>query len=103
MKTGMLLMARAREWPMAESPASDAEFKTLANAGQDRSMSTNPLASWLGRIRIILVCLAIAAIAGLEFRVSKPLAARFGQVITLASETMPVPNASLADLMNAAH
>jgi hypothetical protein len=65
-------------------------------------MKTSSSAHRLARIRIILLCLAIAAIAGIEFQISQSLAARFGQTTARQSQVPQAPDVSLGDLMIAA-
>ena len=65
-------------------------------------MKTSSFAHRLARIRVILLCLAIAAIGGLEFQISQSLAARFGQTTARQTEASQAPTVSLGDLMVAA-
>ena len=65
-------------------------------------MKTNHSARRLVRIRVVLFCLALAAIAGGEFRIGESVAALFGQVTSRQAEFPQAPNVSLADLMAAA-
>jgi hypothetical protein len=65
-------------------------------------MKTNSAARWFVRIRVIMVCAAVAAIVGLEFAVSEPLAARIGQTTARQTDSPAAPSVSIADLMAAA-
>jgi len=65
-------------------------------------MKTNPSARYLVRIQVIMVCVAIAAIAGLEFYVGTSMAARINQTTARQTEGPQVPNVSISDLMAAA-
>jgi hypothetical protein len=64
-------------------------------------MKTNPSARHLVRIRVIMVCAALAAIVGFEFCVSESLAARIGQTAARQTDSPTTPNVSLSDLMAA--
>jgi hypothetical protein len=66
-------------------------------------MKTNATARYLVRIRVIMVCAALAALVGLEFSVSESLAARFGQSTARQTDSPTAPNVSISDLMGAAH
>jgi hypothetical protein len=61
-------------------------------------------ARWIARIGAVVCCLAITAIAGVEFQVSKSLAGQIDQVVTSQNEQVPVwyPNASVGDFLAAA-
>jgi len=65
-------------------------------------MKTNASARYLVRIRVIMVCAALAAIVGLELSLSQSLAARFGQTTTRQTDSPQAPSVSIADLMAAA-
>ena len=65
-------------------------------------MKTNGTARYLVRIRVIIVCAALAAIVGLEFSVSESLAARIGQTTAPQTDGPQAPNVSISDLMAAA-
>jgi hypothetical protein len=65
-------------------------------------MKTNRSARWIVRIRVLLVCLALVTIAGIEFGVSQSLANRIGQVSVRQTDSPQVPNVSISDLMAAA-
>jgi hypothetical protein len=65
-------------------------------------MKTNPVARYLVRIRIIMVCVAIAAIAGLELYVGASVAAQMGQTTACHTQGPQAPNVDLSDLMNSA-
>jgi hypothetical protein len=64
-------------------------------------MKTIRAARVIVRMRIILVCLALAAVAGLEYRVSQPLAARMTQIATLHTTGPQASPMNLADVMAA--
>jgi hypothetical protein len=64
-------------------------------------MKTNPFARGIRRIRLIVLCLAIAALAAVEFRLSGSLA-RFSQTAALQSQGPQFPNVSLDDMLGAA-
>jgi hypothetical protein len=61
-------------------------------------------ARWIARIGAVVCCLAITAIAGVEFRISKSLAGQMGQSATVQNEQVPVwyPNATVGDFLAAA-
>ena len=65
-------------------------------------MKTNASARYLVRIRVIMVCAALAAIVGLEFSLSQSLAARVGQTTARQTDSPAAPSVSVADLMAAA-
>jgi hypothetical protein len=65
-------------------------------------MKTNSSARYLARIRVIMVCAALAALVGLEFSLSQSLAARIGQPTARQTDSPATPNISIADLMAAA-
>jgi hypothetical protein len=65
-------------------------------------MKTNASARYLVRIRVIMVCAALAAIAGLELSLSESLAARIGQTTAPQTDSPATPTVSIADLMAAA-
>jgi len=67
-----------------------------------RTMKTNSSARYLVRIRVIMVCAALAAIVGLELSVSKSLAARIGQTTARQTDSPATPNVGISDLMAAA-
>ena len=58
-------------------------------------MKTNPSARHLVKIRVMMVCVAFAAIVGLEFYLGAFLAARIGQTTTRQTDSPAVPNVSL--------
>jgi hypothetical protein len=62
-------------------------------------MKTNASARYLVRIRVIMVCAALAAIAGLELSLSESLAARIGQTAARQTDSPQAPSVSVADLM----
>ena len=65
-------------------------------------MKTNASARYLVRIRVIMICAALAAIVGLELSLSESLAARIGQTTARQTDSPPAPSVSIADLMAAA-
>ena len=65
-------------------------------------MKTNASARYLVKIRVIVVCAALAAFVGLEFSVSESLAARIGQTTSRQTDSPATPNVSISDLMSAA-
>jgi hypothetical protein len=65
-------------------------------------MKTNTSARWFMRVRVVLFFVVLAAIAGLDFRVSELLAARIGQSIPSPTDGPQAPNVGLSDWMAAA-
>jgi hypothetical protein len=65
-------------------------------------MKTNASARYLVRIRVIMICAALAAIVGLELSLSESLAARIGQTTARQTDSSTAPNVSISDLMAAA-
>ena len=65
-------------------------------------MKTNRSARWIIRIRFAVLCLAIAALALVEFGVGGSLASRIGQTTAIRSECPQAPNLCISDLMEAA-
>jgi len=65
-------------------------------------MKTNASVRYLVRIRVIIVCAALAAIVGLEFSLSQSLAVRIGQTTARQTDNPAAPNVSISDLMAAA-
>jgi hypothetical protein len=65
-------------------------------------MKTNSSARYLARIRVIMVCPALAAIVGLEFSVSESLAARISQTTSRQTDGPQAPSVVISDLMAAA-
>ena len=65
-------------------------------------MKTNASARYLVRIRVIMVCAALAAIVGLEFSLSQSLAARIGQITARQTDSPAASSVNVADLMAAA-
>ena len=65
-------------------------------------MKTNSWMRFIVRIRVIVVCAALAAIVGLEFSASESLAARIGQTTARQTDSPAAPNVSISDLMAAA-
>jgi len=66
------------------------------------TMKTNSSARYLVRIRVIMVCAALAAIVGLELSVSESLAARIGQTTARQTDSPAAPSVGISDLMAAA-
>jgi len=66
------------------------------------AMKTNSSARYIVRIRVILVCAALATLVGLELSLSQSLAARIGQTTSRQTDGPQVPNVSISDLMAAA-
>ena len=62
-------------------------------------MKTNASARYLVRIRVIIVCAALAAVVGLELAVSESLAAQIGQTTARQADSPAAPNLSISDLM----
>ena len=63
------------------------------------------ISSWVRfivRIRVVIVCAALAAIVGLEFSLSESLATRIGQITARQTDSPQAPSAGIADLMAAA-
>ena len=65
-------------------------------------MKTKQSAVWIIRTRVVLLCLALVTIAGLEFGVSEYLATRIGQTSTRQTDSPVAPSAGISDLMAAA-
>jgi len=65
-------------------------------------MKTNASARYLLRIRLIIVCAALAAIIGLEYSVSQSLAARIGQTTSRQTDGPQALSVGIADMMAAA-
>ena len=65
-------------------------------------MKTNASARYLVRIRVIMVCAALAAIVGLELSLGQSLAARIGQTTARQTDSPTAPGVSIAYLMAAA-
>jgi hypothetical protein len=65
-------------------------------------MKTNASARYLVRIRVIMVCAALAALVGLEFSLSQSLAARIGQTTARQTDSPATPSVGISDLMAAA-
>jgi hypothetical protein len=64
-------------------------------------MKTNFWVRFIVRIRVIMVCAALAAVVGLEFSVSESLAARIGQTTSCQTEGPQAPSVGISDLMAA--
>jgi hypothetical protein len=65
-------------------------------------MKTNASARYLVKIRVIIVCAALAALVGFEVFISESLAARMGQTAARQTDSPAAPNLSISDLMAAA-
>jgi hypothetical protein len=65
-------------------------------------MKTNPSARYLVKIQRIMVCVALAAIVGLEFYLGASLASRIGQTTACQTDTPAAPDVNIWDLMAAA-
>jgi len=65
-------------------------------------MKTNSWVRFIVRIRVIVVCAALAAIGGLEFSSSESLAARISQTAACKTDSPAAPNVGISDLMAAA-
>ena len=65
-------------------------------------MKTNRSAHRVVRIRAITLCLAIAAIAALDFRMGESMAERIGHTTGLRTDAPQAPNVSISDLVAAA-
>jgi hypothetical protein len=65
-------------------------------------MKTNPSARWIVRIRVSLLCLAIAGIAAANFGLSQSLASKFGQTTMSQPGNLQAPSLGISDLMAAA-
>jgi hypothetical protein len=62
-------------------------------------MKTNPLARRLVKIRLLLTCLTITAVAIVEFGVGQSLAKRVGQNSVAQNQTWQPPQLTLDDWM----
>ncbi|MEI6395163.1 MAG: hypothetical protein WCT12_29165, partial [Verrucomicrobiota bacterium] len=62
-------------------------------------MKTNRSASWMAKVRIVSLCLALVSIVGIEMVVSQSLASRIGQLSVQQTDAPQASNVSLADLM----
>jgi len=65
-------------------------------------MKTNPFARCLVRIRVLLLCVSLVGILGLEFYLVPGFARRIGQVSESQMSGPVTPPMDLADLMAAA-
>jgi hypothetical protein len=65
-------------------------------------MKANPSARYLVTIRVIMTCVALAAIAGLECYVGASMAARINQTAAYRTEGGAAPSMNLSELMAAA-
>jgi hypothetical protein len=65
-------------------------------------MKTNPSARRLLRIRLLVICAALAAVIGLEVRLSESLAARVSRAAACQSDSFSTADVSISDLMAAA-
>ena len=62
-------------------------------------MKTNRAARKIRKLRIIMICLFIATLVGVEFVVGESLAVRFGQTTIHQTEGPQAPNVDLGALM----
>jgi hypothetical protein len=62
-------------------------------------MKTNRSARKVRKLRIAILCLALAALAGIAFTMGESLAARFGQATVHLTQGPQAPNVDLAVLM----
>ena len=65
-------------------------------------MKTNQSARWIARIRVSLICLAIAGIAVANFGLGQSLASKFGQTTGSQPGNIQAPSLGISDLMAAA-
>jgi hypothetical protein len=65
-------------------------------------MKTNPKGRGMGKIRLLMLWAALAAIAGLEIYGGASLVARTGQTTTCQTDSPLAPNVSISDLIAAA-
>ena len=65
-------------------------------------MKTKSSARGTSRIWVVVVCLAIAGIAGVEARVGDSLAAQFRQAAARQTEGPQAPNVDISDVISAA-
>ena len=66
------------------------------------TMKTNSSARYLVRIRVIMVCAALAAIVGLDLFLGKSLASRIGHTTACQTDGPATPNVGISDMMAAA-
>jgi hypothetical protein len=65
-------------------------------------MKTSASARYFVKIRVIIVCAALAALAEFEVFISESLAARISQTSARQADSPATPNLSISDLMAAA-
>ena len=65
-------------------------------------MKTNSAARNLVRIRVIMLCAALAALVGLEVYLAESLAVQMGHTTAPQTDGPQAPNVSISDLMAAA-
>ena len=65
-------------------------------------MKTSASARYFVKIRVIIVCAALAALAEFEVFISESLAARISQTAARQTDSPAAPNLSISDLMAAA-
>jgi hypothetical protein len=65
-------------------------------------MRTNCSARSIKNLQVTMLCLAIAALAGVECRIGESLASRFGQVTASRSDSPQAPSVDISNLMLAA-
>lgn len=62
-------------------------------------MKTNRTARSIKNLQVTVLCLAIAAMAGVEFRIGESLASRFGQVTACPSTGPQAPSVDISNLI----
>jgi hypothetical protein len=62
-------------------------------------MKTNPSARWIVRMRITMLCLAIAGMVAAEFGLGRSVAGRVGQMTATRTNAPQAPNMDISDLM----
>jgi len=62
-------------------------------------MKTNQSARWIARIRVSLLCVAIAGLAAANFGLGQSLASKFGQTAMSQPGNLQAPSLSISDLM----
>jgi hypothetical protein len=66
-------------------------------------MKTKPSARWIVRVRALMLVLAIAVSAAIEFKLGGYLASRTAQASVSQNDMPPVPAMDLSVLVAAAH
>ncbi len=66
-------------------------------------MKTNPTARWIVtlRLRLVLTCLVMAILGGMELWVGGAFASRLGQTSGGGNESFQAPGLSIGDMMGA--